>query len=93
MKIDSSCLPEEHINEKNFRDFLYTYVSTWHCYRYDIIKDEFYASENEIPSFINDVYGTETAWNESYAFIMTNLGLIPFSNENGFEYDGRLRDF
>ena len=80
----------EHQREEFFREFLYTCVSTWYCDRYDIDKDEFYASENEIPSFISDVYGAETALNESYAFILTNVGLIPFSNENGFEYDGRF---
>ena len=79
-----------HQREESFREFLNTYVSTWHCDRYDIVKDEFYASENEIPSFISDVYDAETALNESYAFILTNVGLIPFSSENGFEYDGRF---
>ena len=78
-----------HQGEDSFREFLNNYVSTWHCDRYDIVKDEFCASEHEIPSFISDVYDAETALNESYAFILTNVGLIPFSSENGFEYDER----
>ena len=68
------------------------YFKTLECDRYDIERDEYFASENEIPSFINDVYSVETDSNESYALILTNIGLIPFTTKNGFEYGIETED-
>ena len=68
------------------------YFKTLECDRYDIERDEYFASENEIPSFINDVYSVETDSNESYALILTNVGLIPFTTKNGFEYGIETED-
>ena len=64
---------------------------TWKCDSYDIDQDEYYASVHEIPNYVNDIHYAETVSNESYALILTNVGLIKFSIENGFEYNGRFR--
>ena len=34
----------------------------------------------------------ETDSNESYALILTNVGLIPFTTKNGFEYGIETED-
>ena len=67
-------------------------VSAFECDRYDIDRDEYFTSEFEIPNRINDIYSAETDVNESYALILTNIGLIPFTTKNGFEYGIETED-
>ena len=64
----------------------------WKCDRYDIDRDQYFPSENDIPCFVNDIYSAETDSIESYALILTNVGLIKFTTKNGFEYDENLKN-
>ena len=58
------------------------------CDRYNIGEDKYYREDRVIPSFIKVVYNVEASSNESYALLLTNVGLIHFTEENGFETDG-----
>ena len=64
----------------------------WKCDRYDIDRDEYFPSDIDIPRVINDIYSAETDSSESYALILTDVGLIKFTTKNGFEYDGYLKN-
>ena len=56
------------------------------CY---VIKEDKY-HENisvSIPSEINWISGAVADLNQTYAFLVTNVGLVVFTEENGFECD------
>ena len=63
----------------------------WRCDRFDIEKEKYHKCCHLIPSYIKEVYSLYSAAtdsSESYALILTDVGLLTFTEDNGFKYEG-----
>ena len=68
----------------------------WRCDCFDIEKDEYQKSCHLICSDVSmmsgvRIFSVATDPSESYALILTNYGLLTFTEENGFKYKSLFR--
>ena len=54
----------------------------------EIVLFAFENSCHLISTYVKDVFGTATDSTESYALILTDYGLLTFTEDNGFKYEG-----
>ena len=64
------------------------YDPFWRCDRFDIEKEKYHKQCHLIPSYIKEVFSAATDFSESYALILTDVGLLTFTEDNGFKYEG-----
>lgn len=69
----------------NFDDLIHR---PWRCDRYNIEKDEYQKSCHLISSCVKDIFSAAADFSESYALILTDYGLLTFTEDNGFKYEG-----
>ena len=76
-----------------FEDLNFDYYGHpyWRCDRFDIEKNEYEKSRRLIPFYVKQIFSATTDSSESYALILTDYGLLTFTEDNGFKYEGFFR--
>ena len=76
-----------------FEDLNFDYYGHpyWRCDRFDIEKDEYQKSCHLISSYVKQIFSATTDSSESYALILTDSGLLTFTEDHGFKYEGFFR--
>ena len=76
-----------------FEDLNFDYYGHpyWRCDRFDIEKDEYQKSCHLISSNVKQIFSATTDSSESYALILTDSGLLTFTEDHGFKYEGFFR--